>query len=151
MKIQQREHNSHDNKRRELYSVSFWESCPGSSPSQQTWELLVQGFRRSHCYNNTHLPDWLCHTTAHQNPLQAAPDRFGQHTGTLTLTPDLPRLTITLGGMLLEITLSTVTQWAITTPPAPFFPQPVRITRYSSASLFMDKLDPLNGSCCSGD
>lgn len=31
----------------------FWESCPGSSPSQQSWELLVQGFPHRHGYNNT--------------------------------------------------------------------------------------------------
>lgn len=45
-----------------------------------------------------HPPDWPCHTTARQNPPQLAANRLGLHTGTLTLTPDFPRLTITLGG-----------------------------------------------------
>lgn len=69
------EHNSHGNKRTELYSVSFWESCPGSSPSQQTWELLVQGFPWSHCYNNTRIcPTGFVtpqHTKTHCKRLQA--------------------------------------------------------------------------------
>lgn len=68
-----------------------------------------------------HPPDWACHTMARQNPPQSAPNRLGLHTGTLTLTPDFPRLTITLGGwgLLLEITLATTTR-RTTTPPTPF-------------------------------
>lgn len=51
---QQREHNSHENKRTErFFCFLFWESCPSSSPSQQSWELLVQGFPHCHGYNNT--------------------------------------------------------------------------------------------------
>lgn len=50
------------------------ESCPGSCPSQQTWELLVQGFPRSHYYNNTRIcptgfvTPW--HTKTHCKRLQ---------------------------------------------------------------------------------
>lgn len=45
-----------------------------------------------------HPPDWPCHTTACQNPPHLATNRLSLHTGTLTLTPDFPRLTIPLGG-----------------------------------------------------
>lgn len=51
---QQRERNSHENKGTRLFfCFLFWESCPGSSPSQQSWELLVQDFPHHHGYNNT--------------------------------------------------------------------------------------------------
>lgn len=151
---QQREHNSRENKRTErFFCFLFWESCPGSSPSQQSWDLLVQGFPHCHGYNNTRPirltgPVTPRHAKTHRNRPQTG---FGLHTGTLTLTPDFPRLTITLGagGLLLEITLATMTQRATTTPPAPFFPRHAR-TVYSSASLSWDKLDPLNGSSSKG-
>ena len=45
-----------------------------------------------------HPPDWPRHTTACQNPPHLATNRMSLHTGTLTLTPDFPRLTIPLGG-----------------------------------------------------
>lgn len=54
------------------------------------------------------------------------------------------------GGMLLENALVTVTQWATTTPPAPFFPWPFTISRYSSAGLFTHKIDPVSGSWKTG-
>lgn len=91
---QRREHNSSENKGTELFfCVLFWESCPGSSPSQQSWELLVQGFPHSHGYNNTRPirltgPVTPRHTKTHRKP---ATNGLSRHTGTLTLTPDFPR------------------------------------------------------------
>lgn len=46
-----------------------------------------------------HPPHWPRHTMARQNPPQRATSGPGLHTGTLTLTPDLPRLNITVGGL----------------------------------------------------
>lgn len=57
-------------------------ACTGLSPQQHT----------------PHPPDWPCHTKVRQNPPQLSTIRPGLHTATLTLTPDFPRLTITLGG-----------------------------------------------------
>lgn len=40
-------------KDRAFFCFLLWESCIGSSPSQQSWALLVQGFPHCHGYNNT--------------------------------------------------------------------------------------------------
>lgn len=99
---QQREHNSRENKRTELFFFLLFilgelpqlfsqpaelrAACTGLSPLPRLQQ------------HTPHPPDWPCHTTARQNPPQPATNRLGLHTGTLTLTPDFPRLTITLGG-----------------------------------------------------
>lgn len=147
---QQREHNSPGNKRRELFffqhlilgelprlfsqPAELRAACTGLSPLPQLQQ------------HTPHPPDWPCHTTARQKPMRLATNGLGRHAGTLTLTPNFPRLTITLGGwgLLLEIALATMTQRATTTPPDPFFPGHAG-TMYSSASSSRDKIDPLNG------
>lgn len=120
---QQREHNSPGNKGRELFfqhlilgelrrlfsqPAELRAACTGLSP------LPLQ-------QHAPHLPDWPCHTTARQKPMRLATNGLGRHTGTLTLTPNFPRLTITLGGwgLLLEIALATMTQRGHNNAPRP--------------------------------
>lgn len=98
---QQREHNSREKTKDRAFFLLFIlgelprlfsqpaelrAACTGLSPPPRLQQ------------HTPHPPDWPCHTTARQNPPQPATNRLGLHTGTLTLTPDFPRLTITLGG-----------------------------------------------------
>lgn len=88
-------------------------ACTGLSPQQQLHQ------------HTPHPPDWFCHTTVCQNPPQTGPKQAGpthRHTYPNTSPSTINHYSGGLGGLLLEITLATMTQRAMTTPPAPFFP-----------------------------
>lgn len=108
-------------------------ACTGLSPQQHT----------------PHPPDWPCHTTVRQNPPQLSTIRPGLQTATLTLTPDFPRLTITLGGWWGCFLQITQPRW-LSGPQQ--HPQPHSFSHskpvYSSASFPWHKIDRLHVLFC---
>lgn len=72
-----------------------------------------------------------------------------RHTYPNTRLPTINHYSGGLRGLLLQITLTAMTQQATTTPPAPFFLWHAK-TPYSSASYSWHKIDPFNGCSTRG-
>lgn len=101
-------------------------AAPAFLPACRAGSCLYRAFPTA-TTTTTHVPIRL---TGPVTPLNAKPHRKtgrrngpGRHAGTLTLAPDLPRFTITLGGRgaAFRDHLGHDDSAATTTPPAPFF------------------------------
>lgn len=133
-------------------------AAPAFLPACRARSCLYRAFPHRRRYNNTrpHPPEWPCHAARRQTPPQTGPQhRAAPHAGTLTLTPDFPRLTITLGGRgaAFRDHLGHDDSAASTTPPAPFYYLTARASDSSAGSSWAEKknqitkqnkLDPLD-------